>query len=860
MNVRIKLHTLSEEFLKLAILINNKIKDEIIYKTLLLKIFYPSQTPLLQILYKDKKYYIPILKNKIISEIVGKLWFSEYNWTFNFLNSSSAFKNIISHFGGEANVFNPQILRFKVSKMLKNEQNEKKKIKSKANELEELEAIKPPDSMKPMCKIAFNKTKYDGVVGVTDFRIDFSKPFEFYKWTRYSKDVRITNHIFSYFFFEKSPAFKLVFEFIVYLIFFAGIIYNMFELFVLRRSFQNYGTLFLNTIDGLQALSKGYTPNDIYMNVFNDYMTRNKMTSIAAAQLALYSKPSNEICYALLPNDTKNCDKFWVETDKIWGVATVFWALQIYFYLVWIQDIFEIIFIWKRHRKIEIRGKFLVDSVFCALNIYIYYIHFTKIDGKDLIVQDQLIQHMSDLEKVLAFFIFIMWFKIILYVKLTERFGVVVKVIENMIMKLGVFMIVLAIIILAFASICMNIFDKDDPENYGNFWVSLRSLIKIMFGPLSFDNFQTNELMAGLILNVYAFLTFVLLLNLIIAILANDFFEVSELGGLENAKTLYFKYLNMRADKYYSSIASMSPPFNFYIIFLAPILLLKRNPNLNKIAAIIGYVMYSFFYIIIYSVANLTIAIPICYFKLLISLIINLVIKRKNNNGFLIWLIWLLFGLFYMLWVFLSHDIPLFFKSMYFANPIKERLDEVTMEEIQLIDSETAKLEQKKEEFIGHGDLTELIKFDLEKINIKFRRDSLNSQKNQAMNILQTLKGKSAASVGFKNKAGEEFSDKVENQLNVFVEIDKMEIYSLLRQFNGINGKINIKRLRFLIAQIKLCKRFSSKKMTKKRQNKLINVFQVVETLPVEESIISIMGQNVRNQKVFENLLKKVLC
>jgi len=42
-----------------------------------------------------------LLKSELFSNM-SKLWFCEYDWTFNFLNSSSIFKNQTSHFGNES--------------------------------------------------------------------------------------------------------------------------------------------------------------------------------------------------------------------------------------------------------------------------------------------------------------------------------------------------------------------------------------------------------------------------------------------------------------------------------------------------------------------------------------------------------------------------------------------------------------------------------------------------------------------------------------------------------------------------------------------------------------------------------------
>ena len=290
----------------------------------------------------------------------------------------------------------------------------------------------------------------------------------------------------------------------------------------------------------------------------------------------------------------------------------------------------------------------------------------------------------------------------------------------------------------------------------------------------------------------------------------------------------------------------------------------------------VGYFFYSIIFMSIYTAVNFAIVFPFCYFRLFFTLIINIIIKRKfYKKGTVIWLLWVFCSPFYMIWIFIVHDLPLFIKSMYYPCTIKDRLDEITMEEIMLIDSQCAELISQGKEFTTHGEMTEAIKEDLERINKKFRRNSLLAQRHKAWSILQTLKGKTAESLGIRgNSTGSitlstpglkkqqtmGLGDNVENELNVFVEIDKMEVFSFLRQFNGINGMIDLKRLRFLITQIKLCKKFNLMKISKTKQNKLINVIQVVEMFPVERSVINIMGEQVKNSKIFENVLKKFIC
>jgi hypothetical protein len=94
----------------------------------------------------------------------------------------------------------------------------------------------------------------------------------------------------------------------------------------------------------------------------------------------------------------------------------------------------------------------------------------------------------------------------------------------------------------------------------------------------------------------------------------------------------------------------------------------------------------------------------------------------------------------------------------------------------------------------------------------------------------------------------------------MLVEVDKMEVYSFMRQFIGVDGFIDLKRLSYLIKLIKYCKKFTIINLDYYKKNRLVNVIQVVETQVVERAIFGIMAEQARNTKLFDNVLKQYVC
>lgn len=100
----------------------------------------------------------------------------------------------------------------------------------------------------------------------------------------------------------------------------------------------------------------------------------------------------------------------------------------------------------------------------------------------------------------------------------------------------------------------------------------------------------------------------------------------------------------------------------------------------------------------------------------------------------------------------------------------------------------------------------------------------------------------------------------LDKQINVFVEVDKMEVFAFLRQFKGIDGTINLHKLRLLVKQIEFCKKFRIISLNNAKKNKLINVVQIVQVLIVEKAVIHTLAEQIKNMQVFEKVLKKFVC
>ena len=644
------------------------------------------------------------------------------------------------------------------------------------------------------------------------------------------------------------------------------ILINLFDIFRIRRDFDQLPREILRISDGLIDLESGLPPSDRFNWLIKNY-TVHLGTNDAHTYQMLATSSLGQICVTIFPWLSSQCDQFATDAQQIIDTKNYFWILQLFYYLVFLQSLLEIIFVYKVSKKIQITSKNWIDISLCILNFYIHAYYFTYLHETYYLLKHDELAEYRKMEEMLAVFIFLIWIKFITYMKLIKQFGTIIKVIEVMMTNLMSFFVILGIIILAFASICFNLFDQYNPEQYGTFWVTLRTLVLYMFGQVDFSNFTDQFALAAFLVNIYEIITFVLMLNLLIAILSNTFNSYNQKSNLQNASVLYNDYLSKKPDKFYSALTGISPPFNIYLIVAAPILLFKKSSKLNKVCVFIGFFMYSLIFLAIYIAFNLALVIPLCYVRLSISVPMNLIGIQNQKKGVWVWLIWLFLGPFYMVWIFLKHDCVLFIRSMFYSCSMKDKLDEITKEEIMLVYQKAEEQLKNGNEYLTYHELVACVKDGIEEINRNFRKHSIQT-KNSNWNIVENLQKKTAKIIGVnfgpepeaKEKDRADLSEKIENKINVFVEIDKMEVFSFLRQFVGINGKINLEKLKFLINQIKFCKKFHLVTLSMAKRNKLIKVIQVNQMLAVEKSVINMMAEQVRNSKIFDKVLKKFIC
>ena len=209
-----------------------------------------------------------------------------------------------------------------------------------------------------------------------------------------------------------------------------------------------------------------------------------------------------------------------------------------------------------------------------------------------------------------------LWLRILLLFRLTKFLGPIVKMIQNMMYDITIFMILFGIELIIFASIGTLLFSSI--SDYSDLYTTIKTLFEVAMGSWDFSVLSSNNKSAYLG-DIFTFFVVIinniLLLNLLIAILASTY------ALLENKKNVMYiiEILKLRSsleyDKNCSSLVSAFPPLNFIIALFSPFIVCMKNSSwLNTILFHIEYLPLLVLISAVYWTLNILL-IPIAYFK-----------------------------------------------------------------------------------------------------------------------------------------------------------------------------------------------------------------------------------------------------
>lgn len=856
---------MAQNYLNLAVLIKRQIHDELFIKTIYVYKFYPSSLTLLQILYRNRSFYAPLLQSDLINELVSDLWYCDYYNTYNVFNTSSAFQNLKGNLIILENIntisLNQQSSPLTYSPSLKGASSLNTMSNNKVNPMSP--ELMSAAHLNPAL-IDENSLKLNALQ-----QIDLRNPFHFIRKSTFF-DYKFTNHIFSYFFWQKSPAYRVIVESIIYAVFFILIIQNCFELFRLRRIFEGFPRDILVLIDAFVGLSNGIAPPNELFVVMYPWMVQHNTTDPRVPLYYASLQPTFcSIMVMFVPEFSTECDIFDLAAEQFWAYADSFVILQSFFFFTLIGTCLELIYSYIINKRFQVTFKIFSDLVISFTSLYVLIIYYTRIYVKKLIVRDNMLENYIVVEEVMLVFTFLMWIKFFIYLKLTKTFGYVIKVIEIMVLDLMNFMVIFTIILMAFALILYDLLSESQAY-FVTFADTIQSLLLITYGQVFYDGFTKNETLGSMLITIFSFISIIILLNLLVAMLNNTYKTIYERSNLENANIFYLNYLARKPDKYKSALISFAPPLNLYVLPFVPVLLMKKSSRLNHYICLIGFTMFVIVYISIYIASCVALIIPLCWGRYLLSIYFNVIKRKFSWKAVGLWFMWFFGGLVYLIYLLIWHDIFLFVRSIYNKSPYKDRLDEITIEEINLIKKTCIQLSTTKK-FLTHNEFCNAIREELANLNKTTRKyqmignlsaANLNAGSNLSANLLKNSffkifsEQKDASNIPLPPSG--RMNRNLEKRLKQNIEIDKMEVFSLIKQYAGVNGYIMLNRMIILLDMLKFCKKFHLVKTSKIKLWKLVSYVQIVDISAVEKAVLGILAKNMKSLEQYETVISNI--
>ena len=275
-----------------------------------------------------------------------------------------------------------------------------------------------------------------------------------------------------------------------------------------------------------------------------------------------------------------------------------------------------------------------------------------------------------------------LWIRIMMLFKLTRFLGPLVKMVENMLNDIAIFMVLFVIELIIFASIGSLLFSSI--SSFDSLYTSLKTLFSYALGNFDFVTLANNdksEILGTLYVIIVVVANNILILNLLIAILSSTY------ALLESKKLVLYinEILSLRStleyDKNWSSIVSTFSPFNLVSAMFCPFILIARNPKkLNNILFHLEYIPLLWLITPAYLALNLVL-IPFGYIK---GNILNLqqVFRKKMEvtiqYRILRFFVFFFFGIFILL-LNLWSDCVLFIMHWYQPNLNYRNIKRVTL-------------------------------------------------------------------------------------------------------------------------------------------------------------------------------------
>lgn len=218
----------------------------------------------------------------------------------------------------------------------------------------------------------------------------------------------------------------------------------------------------------------------------------------------------------------------------------------------------------------------------------------------------------------------ISWARFFFYFLLEKSISKLLLTLVEMVGDTLSFLLLMGCYILVQASIFTTLFQDTLPANYGSMILSFRTLFDAGLAVYSYKGMESKEIVHSILLILHVFLTNVLLLNYLIAILSTTYENMQQSGIFKYKVNLYQyceRYMSAFEEGELGELIKHPPPMSVFSIFLLP---LSFNKKLfSKASTFFSYGMYwveNIVFIFIFLLYEISILF-ITYFKVYFNII-----------------------------------------------------------------------------------------------------------------------------------------------------------------------------------------------------------------------------------------------
>ena len=309
---------------------------------------------------------------------------------------------------------------------------------------------------------------------------------------------------------------------------------------------------------------------------------------------------------------------------------------------------------------------------FAILLIYSQYIgNFIFDNSKTRLLTEiqEFQQALGIISLFFAFFVFLQWMRITQYIKFYYKFGFIIKTIELMVKATTIFMVIYLINIAAFCSVLYVV--AGNFEDFNTFPKGMRNLFGYSLGQFSLpEGNDMHEWLISIILIIFLVITNIVLLNLLIAILSNVYNQLESRIDLENSYNFYMLHKEHYFDEKYGHLSFFPRSFNFLLLPIHLLAIFLAKPRFTMFIVDIYFSLYFFVILVFFLIANI-LMMPIAWAKFLVLIIIDQYYEKCEKKLIPVsirtvhFLLWFFLGFFYLFFIVLCVDVPLFIKSAY---------------------------------------------------------------------------------------------------------------------------------------------------------------------------------------------------